>query len=240
MAEVTASFMGRPILARHRDFSLYRPTSYVIAKAITDIPNLMMQVSIFSIVFYFMAGLQMNAARFFTYWLVTLFIALTFSSMFRMIGSFFASFNNASKVSGFWIMCVMVYAGFMIPVHKMHVWFRWIRWINPGTYGYEALLANEFKGLNLECVGAQLIPNGLGYTDAAHQTCTVPGVVENGSTIIGDDYVAQAYSFHAGNIWRNFGTHDVIPSIAGFFANSSLQVFSSRGGLSSLPSLPSP
>ena len=37
MSEVIASFMGHPILARHRNFSLYRPTSYVIARALTDL-----------------------------------------------------------------------------------------------------------------------------------------------------------------------------------------------------------
>ena len=64
MSEVTASFMGHPILARHRDFSLYRPAAYVIARSLTDIPNAMLQVSIFSIIFYLMTGFQVEAGKF--------------------------------------------------------------------------------------------------------------------------------------------------------------------------------
>lgn len=205
MSEVTASFMGRPILARHRDFSLYRPTAYVIARVLTDIPNVMMQVSLFSIIYYFMTNLQVDAGKFFTFWIITIISALAFTQLYRMIGTIFKSFDNASKVSGFWASVMMVYAGYFIPFQNMHPWFRWIFWVNPAAYGYEALMGNEFGGLNLECVGAQLVPNGDGYSTTSNRACTVVGAVADGSSINGEAYIKQSYDFSSNHIWRNFG-----------------------------------
>ncbi|KFY90589.1 hypothetical protein V498_05886, partial [Pseudogymnoascus sp. VKM F-4517 (FW-2822)] len=205
MAEVTATFFGRPILNRHRDFSFYRPSAFVIAKMITDIPNIILQVSIFAIVYYFLIGLQMDAGKFFTFWVITMISALMLTSLYRLIGCMFSSFDDAAKISGFYSMVMMVYGGFFIPFQTMHVWFRWIWYINPCAYVYEALLANEYSGLVLECAGAELIPNGDGYSEAQNRACTIPGATADGIQIIGEDYLQTAFSYSPAHIWRNFG-----------------------------------
>jgi ABC-type multidrug transport system ATPase subunit len=205
MSEVNASFMGRPILARHRDFSYYRPTAYVLSRALTDIPNFILQVSLFSVIFYFMTGFQVDAGKFFTFWIFTIVSALCFTQLYRMIGSLFQNFDNASKISGFVTMAMMVYAGYFIPRQSMHPWFGWIIWLNPAAYAYESFMANEFGGLNLACTGAQLVPNGSGYSDSSHRGCTVAGSTPDSSTIIGADYIYETYMFSIAHLWRNFG-----------------------------------
>jgi ABC-type multidrug transport system permease subunit len=119
MAEVTASFSGRPILARQRDFSFCRPTAYVIGRMLVDIPNTVLQITLFSLIFYFMTNFQVEAGKFFTFWLFTIIAALNFTSYFRMIGSLFKSFNNASKVGGIWSTVMMIYPGYFIPYQNM-------------------------------------------------------------------------------------------------------------------------
>jgi ABC-type multidrug transport system permease subunit len=54
LAEVTDSFVGRPVLAKHRDFALHHPSAFVFAQVITDIPIMLFQISHFRIVLYFM------------------------------------------------------------------------------------------------------------------------------------------------------------------------------------------
>jgi hypothetical protein len=67
-------------------------------------------------------------------------------------------------------------------------------------------MSNEFIGLNLECSGSQLIPNGSGYSsDTTHRACTVAGAGVNGYTISGAAYVYEAYDVYRGALWRNFG-----------------------------------
>lgn len=111
MSETTASFMGRPVLARHKRFGFYRPTAFCIANAITDIPIVLMQVSCFSLIIYFMSGLQMDAGKFFTFWILVNANTLCFVQMFRAIGAMFNHFGLASYISGLLSTIFFVYAG---------------------------------------------------------------------------------------------------------------------------------
>lgn len=88
----------------------------------------------------------------------------------------------------------------------MHVWFRWIFYLNPGAYAFEALMANEFVGRKFTCVEPDYIPYGPQYSSSAssHRGCSVLGSDENG-IIDGATYIKEQYSYSAGHIWRSFG-----------------------------------
>lgn len=70
MSEVTDSFTGRPILTKHKAFALYHPAAFCIAQLTADIPIILLQISSFSVILYFMTGLTMSASIFFTYWAI--------------------------------------------------------------------------------------------------------------------------------------------------------------------------
>jgi ATP-binding cassette, subfamily G (WHITE), member 2, SNQ2 len=111
MSETTASFMGRPILVRHKRFGFYRPTACFIANAITDIPIVMLQVTCFTLILYFMSGLQVDAGKFFTCWIVVNASTLCFLQLFRAVGAMFNHFGLASYISGLLSTILFVYAG---------------------------------------------------------------------------------------------------------------------------------
>lgn len=120
MSEVTDSFSGRPVLAKHKSFALYNPAAFCIAQITADIPVLLFQVSIFSIVLYFMVGLTMEAGAFFTFWIIVFATAMCMTALFRAVGAAFSTFDGASKVSGFLIAALIMYTGYMIRKPKMH------------------------------------------------------------------------------------------------------------------------
>jgi ABC-type multidrug transport system permease subunit len=66
LAETTAAFEGRPILAKHNGFKLYRPSALVIAQTVADIPLFFPSIFEYGLVIYFMAGLKSSAGAFFT------------------------------------------------------------------------------------------------------------------------------------------------------------------------------
>lgn len=142
MSEVTDSFSGRPVLAKHKDFALYHPAAFCFAQIAADIPIIASQVTSFSLIIYFMVGLTQTAGAYFTYWILLFTLSLCMTALFRMIGAAFDGFDDASKVSGFLVSALITYAGYMIPKTGMHPWFVWIYWINPLAYGFEALMAN--------------------------------------------------------------------------------------------------
>lgn len=206
LSEVTDSFTGRPILAKHRAFALYHPAAVCIAQIAADFPILLFQVTHFGLVLYFLVGLKTTAAAFFTYLVTNFMTAMSMTAFFRFVGAAFPTFDAATKVSGLSIVALFVYMGYMIIKPVMHPWFVWIYWINPMAYGFEALLANEFHDQIIPCYGPNLIPTGLGYTSGeGGQSCAgVVGAVPGATSLTGDEYLA-GMSFSHSHIWRNFG-----------------------------------
>ncbi|GKZ43326.1 hypothetical protein AbraIFM66951_004058 [Aspergillus brasiliensis] len=179
LSEVTDSFTGRPVMIKHKHFGYYHPAAFCIAQIAADIPIILFSITIFGIVLYFMVGLKVTAAAFFTYWISLFAITMCLTALFRAIGAAFATFDAASKISGLLISATVIYAGYMIQYPKMHGWFIWIFWIDPIAYSFETLLGNEFHGRTIDCVGANLVPNGPGYNNSNHQSCAgVQGAIQ--------------------------------------------------------------
>ncbi|KAF5026954.1 hypothetical protein F66182_984 [Fusarium sp. NRRL 66182] len=205
MSEVTDSFTGRPVLLKHKAFAMYHPAAFCIAQVAADIPIILLQVSTFSLVEYFMVGLTSSAGHFFTFWVLLVAITFCCTAMFRAVGAAFNTFDSASKVSGFLISATIMYSGYLIPKPQMHDWFVWLFWINPLAYAFDALLSNEFQGKIIPCVGSSLVPSGDGFTDSDHQACAGVGGAKAGQNFVtGEDYLASL-SYGHDHLWRNFG-----------------------------------
>ncbi|KAI4853488.1 hypothetical protein E4T44_00808 [Aureobasidium sp. EXF-8845] len=205
MSEVTDSFTGRPVLAKHKSFAFFHPAAFCIAQIAADIPVIIFQVSHFSIVLYFMTSLRQSADAFFTYWIVIIATTMCITAMFRSIGAAFGSFDGASKVSGLLFTAFVLFAGYQIPFPHMHGWSKWIFWINPLSYAFEALMSNELHAQLIECVGQNLVPHGPGYDRLDNQACAgIAGAPMGATSFVGDDYLTALHYSHA-HVWRNFG-----------------------------------
>ncbi|KAL6702825.1 hypothetical protein ACN47E_000911 [Coniothyrium glycines] len=206
LSEVNDSFVGRPILAKQKNFAFFNPAAFCIAQVAADIPILIFQISSFVLVLYWLTALKATAAAFFTNWFVVYVVTLVMTAMMRTIGAGFPSFNSASKISGFAITATIVYMGYEIPKPAMHPWFVWIYWINPLAYGFESLMANEYQGVDIPCAFDNLIPNYLPqYQNPASQACAgISGARPGAVQVSGEDYL-DSLSYSPSNIWRNVG-----------------------------------
>ena len=146
MSEVTDSFTGRPVLLKHKSFAFYHPAAFRIAQIAADIPVIIFQISTFSLILYFMAGLTMDAGAFFTFWVLVFSITFCMTALFRAVGAAFSTSDGVSKVSGFLISATIIYTGYLIPKPDMHPWFVWVYWINPMAYAFRLRSpSDEFK-----------------------------------------------------------------------------------------------
>jgi ATP-binding cassette subfamily G (WHITE) protein 2 (SNQ2) len=98
-------------------------------------------------------------------------------------------------------MCI----GYLIPVPTMHPWFRWINYINPATYTFEALMANEMSGMILDCIEPQLVPYGPSYTDSQYRGCTIKGTMPGSTALVGSEFLHFQFLASASHIGRNAG-----------------------------------
>lgn len=149
-------------------------------------------VLLFEICSYFMMGLNLDAGRFFTYFLLLFTLMLTMNGFFRFCGIVSTSFFVASQLTSLLLILIFIYTGCkfwydlktkcssnhvdFIPFDSMHPWFFWIYYINPLAYAYKAVLINEMKGQVYSCEGVgNAVPYGPGYNDWAHKVCTMKG-----------------------------------------------------------------
>lgn len=129
---------------------------------------------------------------------------MTMYALFRAIGSLVKSLDVATRITGVTIQALIVYTGYLIPPQKMHPWFKWLMWINPVQYGFEALMANEFHHLDIQCIPPYLVPQGPGAAPQ-YQSCTVQGSQPGLTTVKGADYIKTAFTYERAHLWRNFG-----------------------------------
>lgn len=100
LSETTAAFSGRAVMAKHKAFSMYRPSAVALAETLGDFPIIFVQMVIFTLIIYFMTGLQVSAGHYFEYLLFVYVTTLTMTAFFRFVGYSFGTFNDASKFSG--------------------------------------------------------------------------------------------------------------------------------------------
>lgn len=204
LAEQTSAYESKPILLKHKNFSFYRPSAYAIAQTMVDIPLVFIQVTIFDLIIYWMAGLEATPSQFFISILILFSVTMTTYAFFRSIAGVFKTLDDATKVTGVFIQIIIVYTGYLIPPSSMRVWFGWLRWLNWVQYAFEGLMSNEFYRLSLNCVAPYLVPQGPGV-QSQYQTCSLAGSTPGQTSVNGAAYIKASFQYTRAHLWRNFG-----------------------------------
>ena len=129
-------------------------------------------------------------------------MAIVMKGWFRAISAFFRAEAAAQAFAGLSILVLAIYTGYTIPRPSIVKGLRWVTWINPLRYGFEAVLANEMRTLNGQC--SNVIPSGPGYEgiDIANTVCGTVGAQPGQSTVPGSAFIAISYGFSYSNTWR--------------------------------------
>lgn len=205
MTEIPALFAQRPIVLRHKQAALYHPFVDALALTLVDIPFTVVTNVVFGVVLYFMVGLQRSASQFFIFMLFLITLAIGMKAWFRGLAAACKSPATAQTFAGISLLAMVLYTGYTIPKPTMIGALRWITYINPLRYGFEAILTNEFRTLNGTC--SNLVPRGAGYENVqlSNQVCTVVGALPGEFFVNGARYILLSYGFSFSNIWMNFG-----------------------------------
>lgn len=205
LAEINQAFEHRPILMKQKGYSMYHPSMEALQAVFTDLPVKLATLIVFCIVLYFLAGLHVAAGQFFFFLFCLILTTLTVSNFFKMIASLTKSPAVANSIAGLGTLILVVYAGFMIPTTTMHPWFRWLNWLDPVAYGFEALMANEFHHRDLPC--DILVPSGPGYENIGieNQVCAFTGSQPGRNYVDGDRFINVSYNYWWVHAWRNIG-----------------------------------
>lgn len=207
LAEISASFSSRPILMKQKNYTMYHPSADSLSNFVMSIPISIFINTFFVIILYFLSNLARDAGKFFICYLFVIMLHLTMKSMFQAIAAINKSIAGANAMGGILMLASLMYSSYMIQRPSMHPWFKWISYINPVLYAFEAVIASEFHGRKMQCTSQYLTPSGPGYENlgAGEQVCTFIGSVPGQSWVLGDDYLRIAYTYRFSHVWRNLG-----------------------------------
>ena len=213
--EILTLYAQRPIVEKQSRYAFYHPFSEAIASVITSLPEKFLVSITFNVPLYWLTNLKRTPGAFFTFYIFSVTCVLAMSMFFRTIGAMSRSLAAALAPAAVFILALVIYTGFAIPVRDMHPWFRWLGYLDPVAYAFESLMINEFHGRQYPCTG-NIVPFGDGYENLApdQRVCTTVGSVPGSNFINGDDYINKSFSYYHSHLWRNLG---VILALAVFF-----------------------
>ncbi|KAI0074336.1 pleiotropic drug resistance ABC transporter [Panus rudis PR-1116 ss-1] len=205
MAEIPSLFAQRPIVLRQSRAAMYHPFVESLATTLVDAPKLAIIIIMFSIVLYFLVNLRQDAGAFFIFLLFVYSMTLIMQALFRAMAAASLSPAPAQLFGGLTVLVLTLYTGYSIPQPSMIGALKWITYINPLKYGFEALIVNEFH--NLQGLCSSLIPSGSGYENItlANQACTTVGGTSGSNMVDGMRYVELSFDYAYDHLWRNFG-----------------------------------
>ncbi|CAG88660.2 DEHA2F00154p [Debaryomyces hansenii CBS767] len=203
--EIMSLFEARPIVEKHKQYALYRPSADALAGIITELPTKFFMSMGFNFFVYFLSNMRRDAGRFFFYWLMNALCTLVMSHFFRSLGAVSTSFPGAMTPATVVLLAMVIFSGYCIPPPNMLGWSRWIGYINPVSYVFEALMINEFNDREFTC--SAFVPAGPSYMDISsdQSICSVTGSRPGLSFVNGSDHIAVTYEYYNSHKWGCFG-----------------------------------
>ncbi|AOA62509.1 Plasma membrane ATP-binding cassette (ABC) transporter [Komagataella phaffii CBS 7435] len=203
--EIFALYESRPIVEKHKQYGLYHPSADAIASIISEVPIKVLNCVIFNVILYFMVHLRREPGPFFFFLLNGFTSTFVMSHIYRTIGAMTKSLSQAMTPASVILLALSMYAGFIVPKANMLGWSKWINYINPVGYAFEAIMINEFHGRNFTC--DSFIPSGGAYDllPIESRSCSTVGSVTGEATVSGTRYLREAFDFLHSHKWRNYG-----------------------------------
>jgi len=149
LSEIPTLYGQRPIVLRQKKAAMYHPFIEAFAMTLADIPITLITLTIYSVVLYFVVGLQASAGQFLSvistrpvfaladpsysvFYLFIISISLMMKAYFRTIAAAFANPAPAQALAGVSLLILTLYTGYNIPAPRMIGALRWIIWVNVG------------------------------------------------------------------------------------------------------------
>ena len=102
----------RVVFYRHKDHNFFPTLSFVLGRAIAFIPQAVMDITTFGTLIYFLVGLELDVAKFFTFYAILLVFTIVMSTMLSVATSIALNKSAVQAMSAIIILLNMFFCGF--------------------------------------------------------------------------------------------------------------------------------
>jgi len=184
---------SRAVFHKHCSNHFYDPFPFLLSQSLVEIPICFLESLIFSTILYFMVGLNTSdGGRRYGFLVLCMFLLdVTMANLTRFIAFISASIHLAAAFANGFLVLFVVFAGFLIPRKHIGNWWIWLFWLSPFNYILDAVIINQFAGLELYCTENELIP-----------TNNVPLTSRICPLSSGTAYISSFYGAFTSQVWK--------------------------------------
>eukprot|EP00607_Mallomonas_marina_P009057 CAMPEP_0182417344 /NCGR_PEP_ID=MMETSP1167-20130531/1787_1 /TAXON_ID=2988 /ORGANISM="Mallomonas Sp, Strain CCMP3275" /LENGTH=513 /DNA_ID=CAMNT_0024590819 /DNA_START=288 /DNA_END=1826 /DNA_ORIENTATION=- len=140
----------RPIFMREYSTGTYGILSYVLSKAVIELPQAFLQCLIQFILSYFMMGLN---GDFMLMVVVSWGLGICSSSMAILLGCLVSDVKDVTEMAPLLYVPQLLFAGFFIKTSQIPIFLRWAQYLCGLKYAMNLLILLEFALSNDSCSG---------------------------------------------------------------------------------------
>ncbi|KAL0330265.1 UNVERIFIED_CONTAM: Pleiotropic drug resistance protein 1 [Sesamum radiatum] len=134
----------RTVFYRERAAGMYSASPYAFGQVVVELPHLLVQTLVYSVIVYAMIGFHWAPAKFFWYIFFMYFTLLYFTLYGMMTVAVTPNHNIAAIISSAFYAIWNLFSGFIIPKTRIPKWWRWYYYLCPIAWTLYGLVASQF------------------------------------------------------------------------------------------------
>ncbi|KAK2399047.1 pleiotropic drug resistance protein [Trifolium repens] len=139
----------RTVFYRERAAGMYSALPYAIAQVIIELPHILLQTLVYGIIVYSMMGLEWTTSKFLWYLFFMYFTFLYYCFYGMMTMAISPNPHVAAIMSSAFYAIWSLFSGFVIPLSRIPIWWKWYYWICPVAWTLNGLVTSQY-GDNME------------------------------------------------------------------------------------------
>nr|XP_058944927.1 protein white-like [Pocillopora verrucosa] len=159
------------VFLREHHNGMYRSDVYFLCKTTAEAPLFLLNPLFLMAIAYWMIGLRQQILRFLYAYGILALISMVAVSYGYMISTLSPTVATASSISAPLLLPLLLLGGFYVKNTTVPVWLSWLHYLSWFSYGFEAMLVNQWNGYgdeicsgknNTDCIGGEQVLHDLG------------------------------------------------------------------------------
>ncbi|EXB94131.1 Pleiotropic drug resistance protein 1 [Morus notabilis] len=134
----------RTVFYRERAARMYSALPYAFAQMAVELPYILIQSLIYGILVYSMMGFEWTVSKFFWFIFFMYCTNLYFTFYGMMIMAVSPNHHVAAISSSAFYALWNLFSGFVVPLTRIPIWWRWFYWSCPVAWTLYGLVASQF------------------------------------------------------------------------------------------------
>jgi len=140
-----------PVIVREYQNGMYGATPYLLSRVITEIPWILAMPLLLVVISYFMIGLRLDFLAFLVTYAACIGVTWSATGLGMFIATWTGDVQIAGAVAAPIIMPFFLFGGLYQNDRSTPVYFLPVKWVSWFKYGFNMLMINELKDLEISC-----------------------------------------------------------------------------------------